>query len=171
MARGRRGRGITDYNWGNFGGVAATQDLSNGSGIQGATAFAFSQASTLVRIRGKVAMTLDPGGADESVLAVCGLILMSADAFAAVAPPEPVTLGVSDATWIWTGQLYLSSQDDATAGNGHALTDRIECDSKAMRKVKAHDRLVFVFQFSSALVVDQTGTVDVSHFFRVLTGD
>ena len=79
MAR-RSGR-RTDYNWGAFQGTVLALDNAIGSDGLGSTGFIAGQASTVVRMRGKVGMTLNAGGVDEQVMVRCGIIKVSENAF------------------------------------------------------------------------------------------
>ncbi len=168
MARGRR-TSRPDFSWANFGDIEAAVDLSVATAQMGTTALEAVVPQTLTRIRGKVALTLNAAGVGESVLMVCGLLIMNKDAFAVgnTAAPELVLNGIDEASWIWQGTLYVDSGDEA-AVNTNFLTDSIEVDSKAMRKQKPGQTLVFIWQANGQLVQDMGGVYDLTYFFHCL---
>jgi len=168
MARQRSGR-RTDYTWSNFGDVMSGQDLSTGTSVVGVTGSAIGTAETIVRIRGKVGVVLDTGGVDESAMILCGLTIMSDDAFASAVAPELFTNGNDDGSWFWQGALYVNSGAEGAVIN-EFLSATIEVDTRAMRKVKPHQVIVFVFQSAAQLVSDQAGTYDLTYFFHCLGG-
>ena len=164
-ARGRR----TDYNWGNVGDV--NEDINPGSGaVYGGTAFAFNLAGTLVRIRGRVGATLDTGAVGEMGLLLCGLTLVTADAFVTTSAPELATNASDEASWIWRGSLYLSSGSEAGV-IGDNLSADLEIDSKAMRRIKASSVLAMVFEAPATVWIDQTGVIDAVYDLHILVGD
>jgi len=162
----------TDYNWQNVGDVETGHDLSTASAVFGTTALAFSNAQTIMRVRGKVGVVLDTGGVDESTMIICGLLVMNADAFAVgdAAAPDMVLNAVDEASWLWQGALFVNSGAEAAVIT-EFLSDNIEIDTKAMRRVKAGQVLAFVFQTGSPLTTDQAGTLDLTYYLHVLTGD
>ncbi len=114
---------------------------------------------------------MDAGGVDESAMIVCGLTIITQDAVSAGVVPEPGLIGVDDGNWLWHGHLYVSSGAEAAVdGAFPGLVDRLEIDSKAMRRVKASDALAFVFQTPARLTQDQTGTFDLTYDIHGLLG-
>ena len=171
MAR-RSGR-RTDYDWSQFGDVMGSQDLSSTAAQQGAIGLLFAKAETITRVRGKVGVTLDAGGVNESALILCGMTVMGTDAFGAgTVPPELFGASALDeGSWLWQGQLYVSSGAEASVdGAFPGLVATLDVDTKAMRRVKSGMTLAFVFQTPAELVVDQTGTFDLTYWLHVLTG-
>ncbi len=166
MARvARRSGRRTDYTWTNFGDIALGQDLGVVAQL-GPSKFLFNLTSTIVRLRGKVGVTLDTGGVDENAIILCGLFLAVDDLNTA---PEIFTGTADEASWIWQGALYVSSGSEA-AVNTNFLSDSIEIDSKAMRKVKSNRSLFFIHEAPAALVTDQAGTYDISYYVHILGG-
>ncbi len=167
MAR-RTGR-RTDYEWNVVGGDILGMDLTIGATGTGSGSFAaltFAGAGTVMRMRGRVLANLDAGAVDERVIVACGLIIVNANAAAAVATmPHPVTDG--KAMWIWHDFVEVSSGAEAAIIN-EGLFDRIPIESKAMRRFKPSEVLVFVAEVLD--VTDQAGTIDIQYAYRVLLG-
>ncbi len=169
MARRSSGR-KTDYAWGTFGDAAAGVAMP-GTGTFGGSGLTSSQPLTITRVRGRVGAYLDAGAADESVMLLVGLVVVSADAFAAGAAPEIFNDAADDeASWLWQGALWLHSGVSAVAGSEVGQFASVEIDSKAMRRNKPNDVLAFVHQAPTELVVDQAGTYDVTYFVHCLKG-
>ena len=122
-------------------GNSATKTVGNNRAI----GVAFLEALTLVRVRGTGFIFMDPGAIGEIILVGVGLIIVKADAFAigATAVPGPIT--DLDADWLWHRIVPLGpTAQAAQAGNLVPQVERFEIDSKAQRKVKPNDSLVFV---------------------------
>ncbi len=168
MAR-RTGR-KTDYSWGNFGALQQGIDLSVNQGTFGSTGLVILVPQTITRIRGRVALNLDATAVDERAMILCGLMIVSADGFATGDAPEISTNANDEASWLWTGALYVDSGGEA-AVNENRLIDVIDIDTKAMRKVKPGQTLALVFQAAAGLVNDQAGTYDLTYWMHVLTGE
>ncbi len=169
MARRSSGR-RTDYEWGNFGdSIVALDQLA--SGTIGPIFASFSVAGTLVRIRGKVGATLNTAAVGEHVMLLLGLTVISNDAAAAGVVPEILNdvNAIDDGNWVWQGAIYLSSGDEGAVVSD-MLMGSIDIDTKAMRRFKASDALVFVAQAPPLLGVDQGGTIDLSYYIHNLIG-
>ena len=165
MAR-RTGR-RSDYQWGNFGDQEFDQDLSTADAVYGTTGLIVGVASTIMRIRGRIGITLNSPAVAEHCMILCGLMIVTADHFAVGAAPELLTNGNDEASWIWTGSLYVSSGEEAAVTTDQA-SDTVEVDTKAMRKAKANDLVAFVFQAPAELVQDQAGTFNLTYWMHVL---
>jgi len=159
----------TDYQWFNSGDLEADNDLGVGTGVFGSTAFEFGQAQTLTRLRGKVGVYLDAGAGDESAMILCGFTVIPEDMFTGGTAPEIFNASVDETSWVWQGALYVAAGLNATAVEDGQF-DRIEIDSKAMRRVKANSVLAFVFQAPAALVNDVAGTFDLTWQVHGLVG-
>ena len=168
MRHGRSGR-KTDYQWFNIGDIEGGQNLGTAQGVFGTTSFTFSTPGTLTRIRGRVGVVLDAGGVDESAMILAGLCVIQNDQFASGAAPEIFNNTVDDQRWIWQGALYVNSGAEAAVVT-EFLSDHIEIDTKAMKRVRPNETLAFVFQSPGELVVDQTGTFDITYFIHALIG-
>ncbi len=157
------------YQWSNFGDVENNQDLSTATSRFGSSGSAVNTAQTLIRVRGKVGVTLDAAAVNERAMILCGLIAVNGDAFAAgdTAAPEIFTNSDDEASWIWQGALYVDAGSEA-AVNENRLSDSIEVDSKAMRKLKPGQVITLVIHTPAELVSDQTGLFDLVYFFHCL---
>jgi len=143
MAQARRsGRG-PDYNWaafelgGTFSGVATGTVTS----LEGAI---FSEAQTIMRIRGELVANLDLSGsaAGDACVMSLGLIMGLEGATQTQSP----LLGAGP--YIWYTKVCLSTETvigaAATDFGAIGATARIVVDTKAMRKVKDGTSLFFV---------------------------
>ena len=167
MARQRRsGRG-PDYDWFNIGDQATSVDIGIVGATYGVTALTLSTAVTLMRLRGTVGVTLDSAGVDEKLMILFGIAIVTTDNFAAGAASELFTNSVDESSWIWQGSLFLSSGAEA-AIVPDLLSGSVPIDSKAMRKVKANETVVFVHETPTELAQDQGGTYDLTYFIHML---
>ncbi len=166
----RRGR-RADYSWSHAGDEENGQDLGANTGVFASSALAITVPGTIVRIRGKIAAQLDAGAADERAMILVGLTVVRSDYFASGTAPELFSGAPADeGSWLWQGQLFVSSGSEGAVVNDF-LVDRIEIDTKAMRKVKSGDSLVLVHQAPAGLVIDQTGTYDLMWYIHCLFAD
>ncbi len=165
MADFRRGGRRPDYNWNAFQGTILTLDNALGTDDSGTAGFGFGQAGTLVRMRGIVGVHLDSGGVEDSVLLRYGIIKVSENAAAAGIASVPNPFDDPGEDWIWMGHAWVTSgAEAAVATDGHH--QRVEVDSKAMRKFKASETLVFVA--SVVATNDQGGSTDSFYSVRLL---
>ena len=130
--------------------------------------FTADEAETVLRTRGFVFGELNAGGVNERVTVAVGLAIVSARSAAVgiTAIPRPATEG--SYPWLWHGWLEVSSAREAAIVNNF-LHNRIEIDSKAMRKVKEDEVMLLAFEVCES--TDQTGDMTVGGGLRVLTGD
>ena len=149
-------------------GQIASMDIAENVTAVGDVAGAVVAASTILRTRGIVFAQLDSTAVDERVTIAVGVIIAGERAVTAgvASLPGPLNQGADD--WIWHGYLTVSSGAEA-AINDNSLFDRLEIDSKAMRKVKEDETFVFMAQIADSL--DQGGSVDLMYATRVLFGD
>ena len=162
--RGRAGR-APDYEWAAIGTKASAIDLATGTKSLGGSLLAVAGPGTFVRIRGQVYCQLDAGAVDERALICFGVILVSNEAAAAGAASVPGPFTDGDADWMWHGFLSVSSLAES-AIFGDAAFDRVIVDTKAMRKVKSSQSLIFVAEVASSQ--DATGTFDYMYGLRIL---
>ncbi len=121
--------------------------------------------NTLVRIRGTVAVSLDSGAVNEAFLIRAGIIKVMPDAFAAGAGSIPSPVDDPEAEWLWHSYFplrALATGNDSLSGGG---VQRTEIDSKAMRRVKTNERLVFMVD---ATILSGSPTMDFTYGFRTL---
>ncbi len=166
MARAKGGR-RTDYEWISQCGRMSQLDLTTGSVALGTGAFDLTGPGTVMRLRGRFYAQLDIGGVDERAVIAVGVIKVSDEALAAgvASIPSPDTDG--DAEWIWHGYLIVSAGAEAAVVTD-AMFDRVEVDSKAMRRFKASDSLAVVAEVCDSS--DQAGTADLMYGLRLLLG-
>ncbi len=74
MARGRRGR-RSDYSW--FG-VGDVEDAVDAPAVAqfGSTGASFLTPGTLVRVRGRIGVTMDAAAVNETALCLFGLVIV-----------------------------------------------------------------------------------------------
>ncbi len=124
--------------------------------------------ATLVRVRGEVLCQVSAIGATPSAsLCFMGLKLVTASAFAAGGVAQPGTDQGSDWLWWYVVPFNLTAGTaNAPDPEGDGITvRRVVVDSKAMRKTKLNELLVFV---SENVVVTSTQTHEVDGAVRVL---
>ncbi len=165
MAR-RRGSGrVIDFKaWGLIPLLSA--DVSTDGTTQGAS-LVFTSPGTILRVRGYVQahfdLTVQVG--DEMKITF-GLGIVSTDAFDAGAVPD---LGSeADYPWLWWGEIFLRSELAAGPSAWGISAQRVEVDSKAMRRFKPGQNLAWQAQTTGA-----TGAPVMSITFgrtRVLVG-
>ena len=148
------------YSWATIGDVQGNNAVPGK--ILGASFITNAAPNTLVRLRGTVGAVGDWGAANESFLIRCGIIKVQADANTAGAGSVPGPGSDRGSEWIWTGQLYIGNGDDAQA-NPQAETQTLKIDSKAMRKFKIDDVMIFVHETLAAEQQDQAGTYNLTY--------
>ncbi len=164
MARARGRTSRPDYSWTNFGDVEKTQAIG-GDAVLGSSVSVVNTPQTLIRIRGKVGCYLDAGAGNEDVMILCGVCILSPDA---VAAPEIFTGALDEGRWIWQGALYVASGAGIAAGAEESQFDSLDVDSKAMKRLKPNDQVVFVHHSPVALATDQSGTYDITWYLHCL---
>ncbi len=152
-------------------GVGINQSVTTGAS---ATSTVITEAqletvpnATLVRIRGEALVQVSAAAATPSAcLAFMGIKLVSVAALAGASVSLPFTDVGSD--WVWwycVPMNLLGGSVAAPNGDGRVITRRVVIDSKAMRKVKLNEVLVWV---SQNVVVTSTQTFEVDAGMRVL---
>ena len=131
--------------------------------------FAFSIPATILRIRGMLLVTLDNAaeGDDTFLTAALGMVSSDAAALGATAMPDPGS--EPEYPWLWWASIPLFATQSITGVDPSFSTvsgaARLEVDSKAMRKVKPGESLIWVFQGTDTVLKD----LDVGQT-RVLIG-
>ncbi len=169
MARRVRGQGGRDHDfeWFNMADSLSNLDNAEGSVIVGPTGLLASTALTIFRARGKILGILDTGAVDERVIVEIGLAVVGAPAFTAGVASLPTPVTEDQYPFFWRGQLAMSSGAEAAVITD-GLFDRVEIDSKAMRKMKPDEAIVLVFEVAGSS--DQAGTTDYVYSIDILTG-
>ena len=168
MARGRSTGRRSDYTWQGL--TAGMAKFTLAAGAQSMTPIVvYGTAGTLVRCRGEILASID-GPADGDALGIaCGLIMADDDAVGAGVASIPSPATDLDAEWIWHGFLLMQIQAGTGVGaslNVGAVVDRLKVDSKAMRRFKQNEQLVFAVQ---AVSLSGTPASDVAFGFRMLS--
>ena len=171
MARRHRGGGkVIDFkSWVCFAG--SQLDISTATTTILGTPLDFTSPVTILRCRGRVQAAFDESvQVGDRIALTMGLGIVSTDAatVGATAVPEPFT--DCEYSWLWWGSIHLESfLANGNVGNNFGSgMDRLEIDTKAMRRVKPAESLVFVVQ-SDSLTGAPVTSVDF-HPMRVLIG-
>ena len=157
----------TDYDWEGLGaGAALIANLTTIPDIQ--VIVQFLASVTLYRIRGEILATLTTAAAANSAKILhCGLIMASAEAAAAGAASIPDPASDLNAPWIWHGFMHLMRTATTETESFGLASYRLQVDSKAMRKIKANQSLVFAV---SPQNLAGSETAQIFFGFRALFG-
>ena len=169
MANGRRSGGRQMKHW-----HGSTNSVVNftadATGIL-ATFSAPTDPYTILRTLGQVIVVPTGSGtfvAADLATVTCGLGIVSSDALAAGAGSLPDPAVEPEYDWLWWHPTFAAFEGSADApGQEIGMTERINFDTRAMRKVKPRQALVMVAQYQ-----DSNGAppLTVSASFRVLSG-
>jgi len=140
--RQRAGR-RTDYEW-QGGSSMAFAALAAGGTTQQSTIVTVG-AFTLMRVRGHWSVSFDGDemAADHLEVGI-GLLLQQTGAVATSLP-----LTDPNAPWIWYDQVALYTAEGTNADQGFLTSYRGVIDSKAMRRMKPDQSLIFVLETSN----------------------
>jgi len=140
----RRGKTIDYKEWASVPGSSATLS-TNTTTVLGSLAFA--APGTILRCRGFISALFNNTVQVGDILRLTfGLGIVSTDAVAAVAVPDPDA--EPEFPWLWWGQIFLDSQAAPEAWGIGA--QRYEVDTKAMRRFKPGTSLVWVMESTDA---------------------
>ncbi len=142
-------------------------DNADGSSALNGFSLAAGSPFTILRMRGQVMLQIDAAAVDDRISVAMGLILVPARAVAVGITAMPLPSTNIEDDWIWHSFLTVTSGAGAAIENSFSV-DRVILDSKAMRKVKEDEDLVFVSEVG--LGVDAGGTHDILGGVRVLIG-
>ncbi len=142
MARPRTGR-PSDLNW--AGANGETVGLAAG-GLVGFLLATAVVSQTVMRIRGEVVGGLDLAGiaANDSAILGWGIQVMPAGAVAGGITTGPITTAAG--SWMAFGVHPLRSDSGVASDQLGSSIMRAAIDTKAMRKMKASEELVLVFE-------------------------
>ncbi len=152
--RGRGGRTIDFKQWAAAPG-SILSSAAEGTFVVGSLAFLVP--ATILRWRGYVSAMFDetaqPG--DQAAIA-WGIGVFSTDAVAVGATALPDPGSEPEFPWVWYGEMFLQSREATGAGNPTSsawgpLAQRIEIDSKGMRKVKPGESVAIVWEVDNAV--------------------
>jgi len=122
--------------------------------------------ATVVRSRGLVTINLlgQQTADGDGFTGAVGLGIVSLDAFTAGAVPDPIG-DIAWPGWLWYSHFHVMQGDVNIGGEGAvSRIQRIEIDSKAMRKMGSEEILFGAFEF----VEQGTATVEVTGQTRIL---
>jgi len=160
-----RSRRSTD--WG-FGPDMLSQSVTASVKLLGTTSVTLADPATIVRIRGLLHLTLTGfAGAGEGFAGAAGIALVNADAFAQGINSIPGPLSDSNwDSWMWHSFFDVRSITGTIADGANAagIDQRVEIDSKAMRKWDPADIMVLMTEF----VESGNATVKVNADSRIL---
>ena len=105
-------------------------------------------AATLVRSRGRFGVAVTVSGANTNLITgVFGMIIVSAEAFAAGLASLSTPLDDSDRAWVvWQSWSVYADGGALGESAGGAVFREYEVDSRGMRKMKAGDTLAFTVE-------------------------
>ena len=128
--------------------------------------FASDAPLTILRCRGELLVSMDGPALQDEVAITVGLGVISFDAFVAGAAAVPDPGEEPDFSWLyWKAMTFFA---EATQVHDTTRSMRVEIDTKAMRKMKSRESLVWIAQY-----VDIVGTPPMQVSFvqtRVLVG-
>ena len=164
MARSRNTGRRTDYEWQ---GLLGFQLSTIAEANQFVTLLTTNAAATLIRTRGEILYSID-GPADNDAKSLGFGIIIATDAqVTAGVTAFPSPLSVLDADWLWHGFGLLKSQSATQFSDLGGQVGRLVIDSKAMRKMKPNDNVVFVVDGAN---LAGTPVADVQVAARLLLG-
>ncbi len=147
--RGRQGRTIDFKSWTP---IASFSAQTNSETTTAGNGFSVGSTSTILRTRGFVQASMNDSGkaVDDNVLVTFGLGIVSSDAFAVGASALPDPAIDANYPWIWWGEMFLESQSTTNAEGWGISAQRVDVDSKAMRRIQQSQTLAWVIQTSSS---------------------
>ncbi len=164
MARSRGSSGRrTDYTW-NGGAFFRTTQTTGGAVDSVAVA---DDTGTIVRSRGFVRAVMDVGAAGDTIVGGFGLYIASDDQLAAGVTAFPSPILDLDADWMWHSFAVLRSEVGTQLDEKTTFSQLLTIDSKAMRKIRQNQQVVFVGDVS---VQSGSPTLDWVVGARILFG-
>ena len=128
-------------------------------------------AATVLRTLGQYLVVPTGNGtfvAQDAAAVTLGLGIVSQDAAAVGASALPDPAGEPEYDWLWWHKTMLNFEGSVDSpGQTIGLVDRIEFDSKAMRKMKPRQSLVMIAEYVN---INGDPPISVSGSFRVLFG-
>jgi len=169
MARARRGgtKKIDFVEWSGQLGIEMAMASNVGAII---TVITSLQAATLLRTRGEILASIDGPVDNDACSVACGITVVTEEQLAVglTAVPDPAV--DLDADWLWHGFIPLKAQAGTGVGaslNVVGVAHRLTIDSKAMRKLRPTNSLVFAAKNSG---LAGTPAVDLVVAVRCLKG-
>ena len=160
MARARSGsRGVKEWT-----GSAFTEvNLTTTQSIQ-LFFLETGSPSTILRIRGNILVKGTPDAVTDDDVVGLGMIVVSEASQSAGGASVPGPIDAPNSPWIWHTYVPLAAGQAALDGSDIGSMDRVEVDSKSMRKIGINERLCLIGELSTGLY----GAVSVTGGVRVL---
>ncbi len=129
---------------------AFTTNVSADGTVSGAS-LAFTAPATILRIRGFVQANFDSNvQLGDNIRITWGIGVISSDAFTAGAASMPDPGGEAEYPWLWWGSMRLRSEVTSQVEPWGISAQRLEVDTKAMRKMKPGQSLVMIAEVANA---------------------
>ncbi len=145
--RSRPGRVIDFKSW-SFAPAFSTVLAAVGTTIGGSVLF--TGPATILRVRGAVQASFDSTVQNtDQMRLVFGLGIVSTDAATLGASAVPDPGGEAEYPWLWWGSMQLRASANAAEGAWGTQAQKLEVDSKAMRRVKPGESLLWVVEVAS----------------------
>jgi len=144
----RRGKTIDYKEWRSITGLsgAISTDTTTGGGALG-----FTAPGTILRARGRVMAFFDESQQVGDIITLTwGLGIVSTDAVAAGAASMPDPADEPEYPWLWWGDMDLASNLAAGVNAWGISAQQLEVDTKAMRRIKPGQSLVWIVQSTGA---------------------
>jgi len=167
MAR-RGGRTIDYKEWAFMPFADMSTITANGTTLS-AGVLPFVRAATILRCRGFVQANFDETQqVGDRMILTWGLGIVSTDASIAGSASMPDPAGEAEYPWMWWNTLVLRSNLAAGINSWGSSNQRLDIDTKAMRRVKPGQSLVMVIEASGASGAPVTEVITSQ--IRVLIG-
>jgi len=148
MPRARGGRTIDYKAWL---AVPALQTDVSGTSTTLSGALNFAAPATVLRCRGFVQASMDETKQAGDILEIVwALGIISTDAFTAGAGSVPDPGSEPEYPWLWWGGMHLEAFVAVGIEQWGSTSQRLEVDTKAMRRIKPGTSLVYMAQVTSA---------------------
>ncbi len=120
---------------------------------------------TLVRVRGQIFSRL--GGVSNAqadcILVSHAIMVVDAKQFAIGVTALPLPLSSNSEDFLWFGTQFLAQNNSGTILNTNSNFDRLDVDSKAMRKITLNQVLVLVTEME---LIQGSGGEDMQYAFN-----
>ncbi len=155
MARRGSGRVIDFKSW--LTRLRSETSISVVGTSMAAGVLSFTGPGTILRCRGFVQAHFDSTAQiSDTMTLTFGLGLVSTDAAVVGSSAMPDPGGNSDYPWLWWGSMRLRSELAAGPSAWGISAQRLEIDTKAMRRIKPEQTLVLVVEAASASGAPET---------------
>jgi len=146
MARGHGGRRI-DYKQWTVVGATQASFTTDGTGVGGSLGFAVP--GTILRCRCFISALMDSNSqVGDDMGLTFGLGIVSTDAVAAGSGSLPDPGDEPEYPWLWWGDMVVHSETTTPISSWGPHAQLLQVDTKAMRRVKPGQSLVWVIQRS-----------------------